>query len=75
MAHENQGKNSLTEDDGNEESVIERRDFLAVSSIAAVSATGYFAGSADAATVTDSTFGYGTVSYGEYGYGGVETTS
>jgi len=75
VAHENQGKNALTEDDGSEESVIERREFLAASSIAAVSVTGYVSGTADAATVTDSTFGYGTVSYGEYGYGGVETTN
>ena len=75
MTNENQGKNSLTQDDGSEGSRIDRRDFLAVGSIAAVSVTGYFAGTADAAALSESTFGYGTESFGAYSYGGVDTTS
>lgn len=75
MAHKNQGKNHLTEDEDGEASRVNRREFLAASSIAAVSVTGYLTGSADAAGVTDGTYGYGTESFGSYGYGGVEVTN
>jgi len=75
VAHDIRGKKSLTEDDdGDDGSRLHRRDFLAVSSIAAASVTGYFTGSAEAAT-TGSSLGYGTKSYGVDGYGALETTN
>ena len=45
-----------------------------MSGIAAVSASGYAAETAGATTAVDG-LGYGTQSYGTFGYGGVETTN
>lgn len=51
---------------------VSRRSFLSASSVVGVSLIGTTAATA-APTSTDG--GYGTTAYGDYGYGGIETTS
>ena len=72
MAHKKRGRNILTQDeDSDSGSRLHRREFLAMGSIAAASMTGYVTGTAKAATTGT---GYGTESYGAYGYGALEPT-
>lgn len=77
MARKERSKTILTRGDSDSErTTIGRRGFLGLSGIAAVSATGYFAGTAEAASESGTDgLGYGTQPYGASGFGGVETTS
>lgn len=77
MKHKNQSKKRLIDGHRESESTnLGRRGFLSISSIAAVSATGFFAETVEAtSTSMTEDLGYGVQSYGASGYGGVEITS
>lgn len=56
------------------ESSIDRRGFLAMSGVTATALAGWVTGTAAAQTDSPAT-GYGAATFGEMGYGGVDTGS